>query len=56
MEMSIRVRDIGNWSLEERSEIETYTWELCGMQVPKKGSRENAEPREWGSRMSPRKF
>lgn len=28
MEMSIRVRDIGNWSLEERSEIETYTWEL----------------------------
>ena len=28
MAMSIRVKDIGNWSLEERSEIETHTWEL----------------------------
>ena len=28
MEMSIRVKDTGKWSLEERSEIETHTWEL----------------------------
>lgn len=28
MEMPIRVKDTGNWSWEERSEIETHTWEL----------------------------